>query len=104
MQESLIEHCKETLKKNHLDTIKKLGKGGFGLVYLVSKTNFNNYDTELLSVKCTSKKQFVKKPMLRRYLKQEISILESLDHENIVKLIRTFEGNFRFIQTMDGYS
>jgi len=37
--------CKEILRKNNLSPIKKLGKGGFGLVYLVSKTDFTTYET-----------------------------------------------------------
>lgn len=92
LEDPSIKQCKEILKKNDLNTIKKLGKGGFGVVYLVSKTNFNSYETELYSVKCTNKKGFTKKPVLRRYLKQEINIMAGLQHRNIVRLIRTFEG------------
>lgn len=51
--------------------------GGFGVVFLVSKIGSNS---EFYSVKCTNKKQFIKKPAMRRYLKQEISLMESLDH------------------------
>ncbi len=58
------------LRKNNLFPIKKLGKGAFGIVYLVSRATSKGSDTELLSVKCTNKKTFMKKPMLRRYLKQ----------------------------------
>ena len=96
--------CKEILRKNNLNPIKRLGKGGFGLVYLVSKTDFATYETELFSVKCINKKNFVRKPVLRRYLKQEIMLLENLHHPNIVKLIRTFEGTYQCTQTMDGSS
>ena len=37
------KHCKDVLRKHNLNPIKKLGKGGFGLVYLVSKTDFTTY-------------------------------------------------------------
>ena len=97
MQEELLQKkCKEILQKNGLHPIKKLGKGGFGVVYLVSKTDLATYDTELYSVKCTSKKMFAKKPTFRRYLKQEISIMANLKHPNIVELIRTFEGTYKY--------
>ena len=36
----LLKHCEETLLKNKLSPLKKLGKGGFGVVYLVSLTDF----------------------------------------------------------------
>ena len=39
------KHCKEVLRKNNLNPVKKLGKGGFGLVYLVSRTDFSTYET-----------------------------------------------------------
>ena len=42
MDEGLIKHCKETLKKNNLEPIKKLGKGGFGIVFLVSKASYES--------------------------------------------------------------
>ena len=94
----MIKHCKETLKKNNLEPIKKLGKGSYGLVFLVSKPSS---ETELYSVKCTYKKQFVKKPILRRYLKQEITLMETLEHPNLVKLIRTFEDDGWIFMVME---
>ena len=72
--------------------IKKLGKGAFGIVYLVSRASSKANDAELFTVKCTNKKNFVKKPMLKRYLKQQIDIQSHIEHFNVVKLIRTFEG------------
>ena len=32
-----MEGCEEVLRKNGLTPIRKLGKGGFGIVYLVSR-------------------------------------------------------------------
>lgn len=38
MQEEIdAKVCQETLRKNNLIPIRKLGKGGFGSVYLVSR-------------------------------------------------------------------
>ena len=98
MDDHLVKHCKETLKKNNLEPIKKLGKGSYGLVFLVSKPS---YEAELYSVKCTYKKQFVKKPVLRRYLKQEITLMETLEHPNLVKLVRTFEDDGWIFMVME---
>ena len=42
MDDALIKHCKEILKKNNLEPIKKLGKGGFGIVFLVSKSSYES--------------------------------------------------------------
>jgi len=36
-EELLIKNCKEVLKKNNLHPLKKLGKGGFSIVFLVEK-------------------------------------------------------------------
>jgi predicted Ser/Thr protein kinase len=33
------KHCQDILRKNNLYVIKKLGKGAFGIVYLVSRAN-----------------------------------------------------------------
>ena len=89
------------MRKNNLNPIKRLGKGGFGVVYLVSVTDYNTYETELFSVKCTNKRNFVKKPVLRRYLKQEINLLENIEHDNVVRLIRTFEENGWIFMVME---
>ena len=37
ISDGLLEKCESVLEKNGLIPIKKLGKGGFGVVYLVSK-------------------------------------------------------------------
>lgn len=42
-EDAQTKHCKEVLRRNNLNPVKKLGKGGFGVVYLVSKTDYNNY-------------------------------------------------------------
>lgn len=37
MEEQAIKHCREVLKKNNLHPLKKLGRGGFSVVFLVEK-------------------------------------------------------------------
>lgn len=81
MEEATLKHCKDTLKRNNYEPLKKLGMGGFGVVFLVQNMG---HPSELYSVKCTNKKQFTKKPAMRRYLKQEISIMENLHNPYIV--------------------
>lgn len=71
MNEDLeAKNCQDVLRKNNLYPIKRLGKGAFGIVYLVSRASLKGNEAELFSVKCTNKKNFIKKPMLKRYLKQ----------------------------------
>lgn len=75
--------------------------GGFGVVFLVEKLSL---DSQLYSVKCTYKKQFAKKPAMRRYLKQEITLMQTLDSPNLVHLYGTFEGTSPLTQTTAGSS
>lgn len=37
MEEAQIKNCREILKKNNLHPMKKLGRGGFSIVFLVEK-------------------------------------------------------------------
>ena len=93
MQEDLeVKNCLETLRKNNLFPIRKLGKGGFGSVYLVSRGSSKGGEGDLLAVKCTNKKNFARQPLLRKYLRQEIDVQGSVRHPHIVKLMRAFDG------------
>ena len=60
------------------ETIKKLGQGGFGGVYLVKKNN------KLYALKKIEISKLVERD------KKEINILKSFDDENIVKYIDSF--------------
>ena len=44
------------------------------------------------AIKCISKRKMIKDPQLKRFLLQEINTMAMLDHPNIVKLLKTFEG------------
>ncbi len=90
MEDMLLKHCRDTLKKNNLHPLKKLGKGAFSFVFSVEKIELKSPENEVYSVKCINKKQFAKKPYLVKYIEQEIQSLRDLDHPNIVKLSRTF--------------
>lgn len=94
MEDALLKHCKDTLKKNNLHPLKKLGKGAFSFVFSAEKIELKSPENEVYSVKCINKKQFAKKPYLVKYIEQEIQSMRDLSHNNIVKLSRTFEGNF----------
>jgi hypothetical protein len=39
------KHCQDILRKNNLYPIKKLGKGAFGIVYLVSRAGLKGNDS-----------------------------------------------------------
>ena len=94
MEKGSSEECKKILARNGLVPIHQIGKGAYGIVHLVS----NGHDmAELYSVKCTCKKQFTRKPYLRKNLKREIDIMKTLDHKGLVQLHYTFEGICRLI-------
>lgn len=104
MEETLLKHCKDTLKKNNLHPLKKLGKGAFSFVFSAEKIELKSPENEVYSVKCINKKQFAKKPYLVKYIEQEIQSMRDVSHNNIVRLSRTFEGIPCFIQTKVGSS
>ena len=61
--------------------LKCLGKGSFGEVYLSTKRGRNQY----FATKKMDRKQ-ADQPSVRKYFENEIKILQSLNHPNIVKL------------------
>ena len=61
--------------------LKCLGKGSFGEVYLSTKKGRNQY----FATKKMDRKQ-ADQPSVRKYFENEIKILQSLNHPNIVKL------------------
>ena len=64
-----------------LTLIKCLGKGSFGEVYLSKKKGKQAY----FATKKISRAQ-ADQPSLRKYFKNEIEILNSIRHQNIVRL------------------
>ena len=68
-------------KVEDLTLIKFLGKGAFGEVYLSQKTNSNKY----FATKKIDRK-IADRPKLKKYLINEINILKTLNHPNIVRL------------------
>ena len=63
--------------------IKLLGKGVFGEVYLTSKKGSSiKYATKQLE-----KEKYSKNSKAKKYLENEIDILKTIDHPNIIKLI-----------------
>ena len=82
------------LKLDEYSLIKFLGKGTFGEVYLTKKENSNNlFATKRLD------KQLVDSQKYQKYFNNEISILNQLKHENIIKLydIRHTENHYYMI-------
>ena len=66
-----------------LTLIKPLGKGVFGEVFLTSKQGTSTkYATKKLD-----KSKYMNNSKAKKYLDNEISILKSINHPNIVKLI-----------------
>ena len=70
-------------KYKDLTFIKMLGKGQFGKVYLTKKDGIN----EEFATKVLSKKEIAKHKQEQKQLHNEIKILESISHPNIIKLV-----------------
>lgn len=102
MLESVLEtQTKSILNTNGYNTVRRLGKGGFGHVLLATKSTSS---TTCFAVKCISKKKMIKDQQLKRFLLQEINTMAILNHPNIVKLLKTFEGSLCLIQKEIGIS
>lgn len=46
----------------------------------------------MFAIKVMSKQLLKSKPFLRKYISQEINIMKSLNHPNIVRLVDSFES------------
>lgn len=74
---------------------KSLGKGAFGEVYITSKQGTQ----EKFATKKIDKK-FARNPKAKKYIDNEIKILKSIDHENIIKLYDQLEtSQYYFLVT-----
>lgn len=49
----------------------------------------------MYSVKCINKKVFQKKVGMKKYLKQEMGIMQKMNHKNVIELRNCFEGKIR---------
>lgn len=82
--------------------IRLLGRGGMGEVYLARNKNID----QLVAVKALHSK-YADNPMLRARFKQEAVLLNSLNHNNIVKFINFVEneyGVFLIMEYVEGYT
>ena len=74
----------------HYTRISQIGKGSFGLVYKVNHKLSNTYR----AVKIIPKSDL--KPETHKKLMEEVQILKSLDHPNILKIFDVYEDNTTF--------
>ena len=72
----------EKIKLSDLRIGKKLGNGAFGEVF---ESKVVGSDV-IYATKKLDKSKYMKNPKAYRYLENEINILKSIDHENIIKL------------------
>ena len=71
-----------------------IGKGAFGEVYLTTRIGYNKlYATKKIP------KKLVETPSIKKHLLDELEILKTLDHKNIIKLetIKQSENNYYII-------
>ena len=83
-------------KIEDLNLIKFLGKGSYGEVYLSKKDNSN----KLLATKKISR-SFADRPQFQKYLLNEIKILKTINHPNIVKLEEVKKGTHFYYIVME---
>lgn len=89
LESSLELQTRNILNSNQFNCVRKIGKGGFAHVLLATKATSSSVS---YAIKCLSKKKMIKDPQLKKSLIQEINTMASLEHPNIVKLYKTFEG------------
>lgn len=76
--------------------IRLLGRGGMGEVYLARNKNID----QLVAVKALHPR-YAKNPMLRARFKQEAVLLNSLNHNNIVKFLNFVENEYGVFLIME---
>lgn len=90
IQSSQELQTRNILNANQFNCVRKIGKGGFGHVLLATKATSS---LTFYAIKCLSRKKMIKDPQLKKSLIQEINTMAALEHPNIVKLYKTFEGS-----------
>ena len=85
-----------TTKVKDYELIKSIGKGSFGEVFLSKKQN----DPKLYAIKKINTSVLKSKNVIK-YLKNEIGIMEQLDHENIIKLHESLQTSHNIYLVMD---
>jgi len=79
-----------------LTLIKCLGKGAFGEVYLTSKQgNQEKFATKKID------KKYAQNPKAKKYIDNEIKILNEIDHKNIIKLYNVEETSTYYYLVME---
>ena len=79
-----------------LTLIKCLGKGAFGEVYLTSKQgNQEKFATKKID------KKYAQNPKAKKYIDNEIKILNEIDHKNIIKLYNVEETSTYYFLVME---
>ena len=79
-----------------LTLLKCLGKGAFGEVYLTSKQgNQEKFATKKID------KKYAQNPKAKKYIDNEIKILNEIDHKNIIKLYNVEETNAYYYLVME---
>ena len=90
------------IKYEHIKSIKKLGEGNYGEVFLATIKDIKG----LYAIKRLPKSKFSKSEKAAQYLRNEIEILKDINHENIVKLynsdIETFKYKFLITEYCNG--
>lgn len=73
---------------------REIGKGNFATVFLATKVGSN--DNKQYAVKCISKNIILSNPVLKKLLNTEVSIMNHINHQNIMHLYEYFETENNF--------
>lgn len=76
------------LNKNDFKLLANLGEGSFGKVYKVN----HELTDQKYAIKVMTKDR-IKSPGMIKQVKNEIEIMQNIDHPNIVKLVTYFEND-----------
>jgi serine/threonine protein kinase len=77
-------------------SLKLIGKGSYGKVFLVQKKD----DQKIYAMKILKKKAMIKRNQVN-HIKTERKIMELIDHPFIVKLIYAFQTSQKLYMVMD---
>ena len=88
--------CNKKLTIDDFTSLKLIGKGSYGKVFLVQKKD----DQKIYAMKILKKKAMIKRNQVN-HIKTERKIMELIDHPFIVKLIYAFQTSQKLYMVME---
>jgi protein-serine/threonine kinase len=95
-KQKLSDFCNKKMTVDDFTSLKLIGKGSYGKVFLVQKKD----DQKIYAMKILKKKAMIKRNQVN-HIKTERKIMELIDHPFIVKLIYAFQTAQKLYMVMD---